>query len=641
MSRRGRLPVRQWHELVWLGVPCAAVLLVSIVVSGHDHAAFAGLLLGTAASVLLFVVCGDALAVALFPALPGAALPVAGTALGAAASGLVLTVFGFAHVPLNVSLWVTLAAGLAASAVVRRRGAERRPAVSWPRLAAWGAAGLVVFCVALSPALVTRSDTIYGENPDAHQVVGIAVLFQHVPPQGTDAALPIDNVPRAWRFRYPIFYALAGASDLAHLDPIRVFATMAALLMVLAALGFGTLAVSYLGAPAAAGPAIAIVVGLAQVPLALVWHPYWNQLWGLALMPYALLFGWRAVEARDRRAAVLFALVVVALGLAYPLALPYPLAILAAVAVGLRRRLPRPRIAGARRWAVAVLAVVILLPALAGAGLKLWQGVSQLFSPHSKLWTGDIYHLTPVGRFVGIGGGVLPALIVVVLAGLGLRALPRRIGAATGLVLLAMLALDLRFRIGAGGAYMDFKHLSYVGTLLLVLAAVALTRWIASGSRPLMAAGAILAVAWGSAAVVADRDQRRANGPQVTTELLQIRTWARRLPRGASVRIDLPISGEQLWAVYMLGDHPVDALQPVVNTTYAHAPVGIRADYALAWRYPEQAHLRRLKLQPPVFYARDPPVFENDRYVLRRIVWPKSGKLAAISDTSSTRLVDR
>ena len=69
--------------------------------------------------------------------------------------------------------------------------------------------------------------TIYGQNPDAHQVAGIAVLFQHVPPTGTDVALPIDTVPSPWRFRYPIFYPLAAAAQLGHLDPITAFPAIA------------------------------------------------------------------------------------------------------------------------------------------------------------------------------------------------------------------------------------------------------------------------------------------------------------------------------------------------------------------------------------------------------------------------------
>src|SRR5207245_2413496 len=71
---------------------------------------------------------------------------------------------------------------------------SRGRAVSW-RAASWLAALAVVLCIGLISALMTRTDTIYGNNPDAHQVVGIAVLLQHVAPAGTDNALPIDTVP--------------------------------------------------------------------------------------------------------------------------------------------------------------------------------------------------------------------------------------------------------------------------------------------------------------------------------------------------------------------------------------------------------------------------------------------------------------
>src|SRR5205085_10867107 len=142
----------------------------------------------------------------------------------------------------------------------------RRNLTAWHRqgatrlLAAWMAVLVALFCLAMIPAWKANSATIYGENPDAHQVVGIAVLFQHVPPTATDVALPIDTVPPAWRFRYPIFYPLAAVSNLAHLDPIRVFPSMAGLLVVLAALGFGALAVTCLRAPPQAGPLVAAAV---------------------------------------------------------------------------------------------------------------------------------------------------------------------------------------------------------------------------------------------------------------------------------------------------------------------------------------------------------------------------------------------
>ncbi len=55
-------------------------------------------------------------------------------------------------------------------------------------------------------------------------------------------------------------------------------------------------------------------------------------------MPYALLFGWRAMEALDVRLGLACVLTLIMLGLAYPLALPDPLVVLVALAIGYRRR---------------------------------------------------------------------------------------------------------------------------------------------------------------------------------------------------------------------------------------------------------------------------------------------------------------
>ena len=117
--------------------------------------------------------------------------------------------------------------------------------------------------------------------------------------------------------------------------------------------------------------------------------------------------------------------------------------------------------------------------------------------------------------------------------------------------------------------------------------------------------------------------------------MFQIRQWSARLPPGATVRVDIPVSGTQLWAVYMLGDRPVDTPTPVVHTTYAHANLGFRADYSLSVRSLLIDH--RYVPVPARLYAVDPPVFENSMFVLRRIVWPKRYK--NIPDTASVRLV--
>lgn len=625
-----------------IAVAGLALLALALFGVSHQLAPVSTVVLGALASLLLFAICGAALAFALVPRSWGALAPLLALPLGAATSGLVLTALGIARVPLHVSLWLVLAGGLAAFALLIRRAPSAMPAAGRAErrvLAAWGAVLVALFCVAMIPAWRTGQTTIYGENPDAHQVVGIAVLFQHVPPTGTDVALPIDTVPRFWRFRYPIFYPLAAASNVAHMDPIRVFPAMAALLVVLAALGFGVLAVRCLRAPPAAGPAVAAAVGLSVITLHLAWHPYWNQLWGLAMMPYAIVFGWCALETLDVRLGALFALIVVMLALAYPLALPDPLVILAALAIGYRRRprLPRASRSRSRSWIVGLAALLVLAPAVVGAAIKLYQGVSQLLSPHSALWGGDVTSFLPIGRFVGTGGGILPALAVAAVAVVGLRALPRRVGWVFGLAVLALSLVDVRFRVASSGAYMDFKQLSFVGAIVVAMAAATVATWVISRRRAALAVGASLVLAWAAAAAMQDRREILNTEPQVTPQMFQLRSWANRLPPRASVRVDIPPSGYQLWAVYMLGAHPVDSATPIVGTTYAHAAFGFRADYSVSLRFYAAAD-GRIKRYPTPALAQNPPLFENIQFVVRKIAWP--ARFERIPDTSSQRLVE-
>ncbi len=634
-------------------------LILALTSFAHHLGGIPTLALSTLASLVLFGMCGAALALLLVPADWGALIVLFAVPIGSVTSALALTALGLAHVPLHVSLWLVLAAGLAASFLLARRRRERlttwREAGAGRNLLAWLGVLFVLFCVALIPALRSGQATIYGENPDSHQVVGIAVLFQHVSPTGTDVALPIDTVPPSWRFRYPIFYPLAGASNLVHMDPIRMFPAMAAVLVLIAALGFGALAVTCLRVPAAAGPLVAAAVGLSVITLHLTWHPYWNQLWGLAVMPYVLLLGWKALERVDGRLTLLWALMTVMLALAYPLALPDPLVILIALGVVYWRRLHPIAMLRSRSWLWAVLAVIVLAPAVIGAAVKLEQGVSQLLTPNGALWQGDITHYLPVGWFVGTGGGIIPALAVAVVALFALSRIPRRLALALGLGILVMVLVDIRVRLTSTGPYMDFKQLSFVGMLVLTLAAAAVAGRLADGGtavrgvlarrplarRPLVLASgaALLALGWAAAAGAQDHTEIIQTQPQVTPQLFQIRAWAARLPAGASVRVDIPHSGTQLWAVYMLGSHPVDTPDPVLYTTYAHAPSGWRADYSLALRYyPLPGPDGRPRRYPVPPFAHNPPMAANDQFVLRRIVWPK--RLDSYPKTASQTLVE-
>lgn len=639
LNTRGGAPWRP-EATATLAIALVAFLLALITHAVHLEGLL-GAMWATIATLLLFAICGDALRLLLVPRSWGALGRLLSVPIGAAASGLVLTALGFAHLPLRVSLWLVLAAGIAASVAIRRERRRRRllePPVDRAQLWSWLCVLFVLLCVALMPVWRNGADTVFGENPDAHQVTGIAVLFQHVPPTTTDVALPIDKVPRAWRFRYSIFYPLAAASNISHLDPIRVFPAMAAVLVVVAALGYGAVAVRCLRAPPPAGLAVAAVITLWSVALQLAWHPYWNQLWGFALLPYALLFGWRALADGDGRAAALLALILLAIGLGYPLALPYPLVMLAALAVAYWRRPRVPRLVRSHGWIAAALALLILLPAVVGAASKLGSGLHQVFSPHSALWGGDIKQPLGLGKFVGTGGGFLPALGVAALALLGLRALPRRPAVAVGLALTFLCLIDLRFRLASAGGYMDFKHLSFVCGMVLTLAATAVLGLVRSRSRAVMAAGLAIGLCWTFAALAQDRRQGFGTGRQVSNATFQIRDWARRLPRGASVRVDVPPSGTQLWAVYMLGDHPVDSPEPVIAATYAHARYGVRASYSLSLRYYPNSDARIKRPYPLPPSAQDPPLFENDTYVLRRIAWP--ARYSGVRDTSSTALVE-
>jgi hypothetical protein len=94
---------------------------------------------------------------------------------------------------------------------------------------------------------------------------------------------------------------------------------------------------------------------------------------------------------------------------------------------------------------------------------------------------------------------------------------------------------------------------------------------------------------------------------QATPQVLQLSSWDRALPRGASIRNDVPPSGFQLWADYMLHDHPLSALAPL-GGFFPHPPFGIKADYALTFR-PQP--------RPPDAFGR--PVEQNAQFELWRL----------------------
>jgi hypothetical protein len=595
--------------------------LVVAIVSEADHAGpipYIGR--GAVGGTILFVVTGLAAAARLTPAPLQRVWPIFALPAGAVLGSLALTAFGFAAVPLQVSLWLVLALGVLAW---WRFAHGRAPRVDPWATAPWAIAGILAFLIATIPAFRLNETTIFGTNPDSHQVVGSAVLFQHAPAWATREGLPVNVVPSAWRFRYPILYTLAGTSNLAKFDPIFVFPAMQGLLVMLAALGFAALAVLCLRLPLSAGPWVAIVTPLNALTLHIAWHPYYNQLWGLALLPWTIALGWWTVRERSRSGGIAFAGLLAMLGLAYPFAVLYPLVVVAGMAWAHRLprpRLPRPR--GAAQWTgAAVLCLLLAVPVL-GALAKMIDGVRQLLDIHGNLWGGDVFTFLPLSSFVGTDLGVAGMLAVLAVAvATVVRLTTRREAIALAALLAACVLFDVRLRISDRGQYMDFKHLGYLGALVLALATTGLAAAAMSRRRALAGGAAALAALWLVPAVVRVRDEAFATPEQVTADMLRLRDWVKDVPPDASIRIDIPPSGNQLWAQYMLAGRRLGSPYPVAHTTYAHVPFSVAGDYVLTPRFRPSNSMSNRKpwVQPPHSYD---TVHESYSFVLRHLSVP-------------------
>src|SRR6185436_9893819 len=95
--------------------------------------------------------CGYALARLMLPVALSRWWPLFVLPFGAAASGLALTVLGFAAVPFKVSLGVVLAAGVV-SAVLAHRRAEPADTADPRLIASLAFACVLIVCVALIPS---------------------------------------------------------------------------------------------------------------------------------------------------------------------------------------------------------------------------------------------------------------------------------------------------------------------------------------------------------------------------------------------------------------------------------------------------------------------------------------------------------
>lgn len=559
-------------------------------------------------------------------------LPLLVPLVGAVTAGLALSALGFVGVPLPVSVAIVVCVGVVAGVIARVRLGPARPepaalAAAGGRalaLAAPISVALLIAATLLTPVLRDQLVSVPGENPDAMLGAGTVELLREAGPLSVRPELPVDRMPYVWNSKYPIYYVLAGTAELSGLSAIQIWAVAGALLAGLTALGLFLLARYTLGA----GPLGALLamgfVAADRLLAHLTLHPYHNQLWGTLVLGPMLLFGLRFIDTPNRRDGVLCALFLTLGLVAYPLMVLFPAAAFAAAwllarrerrgAAMLRPRLPRRR---RRLWIVlGVLALPAVLVLVVGVLQKMGSAAGLLLGMDSLAsWRGDLRSFREEW-FFGLTGlvGVIGTLAVLALAGLGLRRSPRTAAVALGATVAVALIATAYFRLRTFGEYFHFKVVAFLFPLLLVAAAC----WLAeragpeggSTGRRLAAVGAAGVLVVGMLAGL--RNEVRHTGLQADRATFELRDAAADLlPAAASVRLDVA-EGRQLWAGYVLSDHPLTAIQPLTGTTYPYPPEGRKADFIVAER-------RFAPQDGPWPDAAGAPLFENEIFRLYRM----------------------
>lgn len=609
---------------------------------------------GLAAAAALFGLTGFPLVRLLLPGPLRRHEPLWVLPAGACASGLAMTVLGFAAVPFPASLAIVLAAGAAGTFSVLRRAPRTEPAgapdrataparaiapdratapdhasaadraigphraagarqrLAWPAYLA-----MIVLVLTLIPVVcVQKYAAPVGSGSDAHVAAGAARFLQHAYPTSVDISQPINRMPPTWQSKFPIYYALAGVSSLSGLQTFQALPIVAALLLALTALGMFLLGREVLRAPPAVALAGMSFAALDREAMFTVLNPYFNQTWGFFAMPFTVVLGWWLAQpelsGRERRRCVgLLAVFGLVLVFAYPLAAPLPAVPLAVFSWRERRRriragerLPRLRdLYRGRRsllWMVPV-AAALAFPA-AGVVHKALGAAGVLLPGHSlAVWEGDLGHFIPFGYFLSLPATpwALPlVLAVLALAAIGLARQHPSLRIGLGGLLAIGLLLSLYLRQRAYGWYFHFKLLAFIGPLVLLCAAVGAARL----RRLAMPALAGLALAVSVSAFMQIRNQPY----QLPEATIELSGWARDLPPGASVRLDM-WPPYQLWTAYFMDARPLCSLHPLLNTDYPHVPYSRRADFILTTSdVPRPAD------------AAGPPLRRNQGYILYR-----------------------
>jgi hypothetical protein len=600
----------------------------------HDlFAALPGTLRAIAGTVVLFGIGGFGLVRLLLPAPLRRhellwVLPTGGCAVGVA-----MTLLGFAAVPYPASLAIVIVAGVGLGwFAVRRRG--------WPSLdareLAWPAfLGLAVLVIALIPAIsVQHYLAPVGTGSDAHVATGAATFLQHSYPTSVNPSVPINRMPPTWQSKFPIYYAFAGVSTVSGLATWQVLPALAATLLALAAMGLFLFARDVLKLPLAVALVAMSVAGLDRLAVFTALNPYFNQTWGWVTMPFTLVLGWWAVQPGLSRGArsgtvALLALFALVLVLAYPLAAPIPAVPLVVFAGIERRRRIRAgervfrlrslyRGAGSMIWILPA-AALLAIP-IAGAVDKGVSAAQVLLPGHSLIsWGGDLGRYLPFNYALSLPSSVLYLPLVVAIVGLaayGLAGQHPSLKWGLGGLLAVGLLLAIYFRHRAYGWYFEFKLLAFIGPLVMLMAVVG--AWRLRHLRVVVLGG--LGVAAVSGAFLAIYNL----GYQLPAATVQLSAWARSLPTGASIRLDM-WPPDQLWVAYFLDARPLCSQLPLLGTDYPHVATSRKADYIITLR-----GVRR-----PADGV-GPPLRLNDWYVL----WRESPLVPGLS-YCTTRRFDR
>jgi hypothetical protein len=272
--------------------------------------------------------------------------------------------------------------------------------------------------------------------------------------------------------------------------------------------------------------------------------------------------------------------------LAYPLAAPIPAVPMAVFLWSARRRRIR---AGERvlrlrdlyrgrrslLWLVPV-AALLAIP-VAGAVEKAVSAAEVLAPGHSlQNWGGDLGHFIPFNFFFSLPNSVIGTVLfagVLLLAVWGLASAPRSLAYGLGGLFLVGLLLAVYLRHRQFGYYFHFKLLAFIGPVILLIAAAGAGRLRRYGAVALC-----VLVGLSGAAVV---EELNSTGYQLPQATIALSAWARSLPRGASVRLDL-WPPDQLWAAYFMDSRPLCSLLPLIKTDYPHVAYSRKADYILA-----------------------------------------------------------